>query len=181
MPVTSQSFLTQANQVGNESNTQSQNGSQSGNTSQSNLFTPGQQGLQGQAAQFASNLLNGQVPAEMGLPQAVWDQAVYNFKQNVLPQLAAQYGAGSPVIGARMNELVMQLTSQSAQNAMSNANQAFANAANWAIQPIGQTQNTSGTNSAHGTTNRTYDRINKDIDVGGLAETGIGALTAMFL
>ena len=136
---------------------------------QNNTFTPGQQALQGQAANYISNILaGGAVPQNMGLPQSVYDAAFHNFNKYQAPMLAAQHGAGSPAINASMEELNLQLAGLAGQRATGNALDAFSQAANFALKPIGQTNNNNRV--ASGNETQKTNSVSTTTDVGGLLE-----------
>lgn len=143
---------TNASQTGTGLESQTQSGTQLP------YFTPIQQALQGQAGQMAGGLATGDISQNFGLPQSVYDAAMFNFNKYQAPQLAAQYGAGSPTINSAMQELQLQLAGQSGQQAMGNYINAYDAAARYAFSPTGnmtsnnqiQTQNTQANNTGSG-------------------------------
>lgn len=138
--------------------TQNTDGNSSGQAM--NQYTGQQQGLQGQALGFIQDILAGKsAPSNMGLPQNVWDTAMFNFNKYQAPQWAAQHGAGSPLINSAMQELMLNLSSQSGQMAMDNSIRAFDQAANWAFKPIGTIQNDSQSQTAN-----TFSQMNETVD-----------------
>jgi hypothetical protein len=150
---------TSGSQTGNEninttgvSNT---NQSSSGNQQQANTYLPWQQQMQGQVAGAQSNLLAGNVPTSLTNPQASTQAYMQNFNQYVAPELAAQYGAGSPAIGASLSSGLTNLAAQNYQAGVSNYQNAINSAQTGALTPTGQTgqQATQGT----GTTTSTQE------------------------
>jgi hypothetical protein len=59
-----------------------------------------------------------------------------NFNSQQAPQLAAQYGAGSPAINSAQQQLQVALAGQSSQQASSNAINAFNSAAQYGFNPV---------------------------------------------
>ncbi|HEY9678857.1 MAG TPA: hypothetical protein V6C76_12685 [Drouetiella sp.] len=173
-------ILTNSNTAGAENTNTSQfnSGNSLAQTNQQPIFTSQQLGLQGQAGNLMNQLLTGNT-SQFGLPQAVWDAANMNFNNQEAPQLAAQYGSGSPAIGAAQQQLTLQLAGLAGQNQTSNALNTFNAAANYAFNPIGMNQsslsqgNTSQLNQ--GTTNTLSNQTNTDI--GGL----LGGIGGSFL
>ncbi len=107
------------------------------NQQQANVYTGAQQALQGQALNQGSQILQGNINPSFGLPQSVYDAAMFNFNKYQVPLLAAQHGAGSPAISSAMQELNLNLTAQSGQNAVSNSLNALDTAAKYAFTPVG--------------------------------------------
>lgn len=107
------------------------------NQQQANVYTGAQQALQGQALDQGSQIMQGNINPNMGLPQSVWDAAMFNFNKYNAPLLAAQHGAGSPAINSAMQELNLNLAAQSGQNAVSNSINAMDAAAKYAFTPVG--------------------------------------------
>jgi len=136
-----------ANQTGS-------NTGQTGQASQQNQYTPQQQAAQGQLGNAYSGLVNGQVPTQFTAPPSVisaWNQA---FQQNVAPGLAAQYGAGSPQIGAQQSYGLGQLLANQYQQGLSNYSGALAGLGSYAMSPIGATSaNQTNQNYAGNATN----------------------------
>lgn len=126
-----------------------------------NTYTAGQQALQGQATTGAGQFL--QTGIAPGLQQEIAaENAAYqqNFNTDVAPQLAAQYGAGSPVIGGQEEMGLVNLISNAYQNQGANYNAALGTAGSLAFNPTGTTgestsqqsgTNTSGTQNEQGT------------------------------
>jgi hypothetical protein len=147
-----------------------------GSTNQANVYTPGQQALQQQGANFISSILGGgAVPQQFGLPQVVYDAAFANFNKYQAPMLAAQLGSGSPAINAAMQELQLQLAAQGAKNALPGALDAFKAASNFAFNPIGQT----GTSNQLQNTQQQQTSNQVTADIGGLLGALPGFLTSL--
>lgn len=104
-----------------------------------NQYTAGQTALQNLATSQLGNyfMSNGNISPTWGVPQAVWDQSNYMFQRDQAPQLAAQFGAGSPVIGARQNELNLGLAAIAGQQMHQNFMGALSPLLNAAYQPVG--------------------------------------------
>ena len=148
--------------AGSTANTASQSQG-TGQTNQANTYLPWQQQLQGQVGQAEGNLLSGNVPTSFTNPQAATSQYMNNFNQYVAPELAAQYGAGSPAIGASLSSGLTNLASQTYEQGISNYGNAVSAAATPALTPTGQTgaqaQQQSGTSNTNQVENLT-DLIN---------------------
>jgi hypothetical protein len=147
--------------VSNANTTQNSQGT--GQSQQSNTYLPWQQQLQGQLGQAEGNLLSGNVPSSYTNPQAATSAYMNNFNQYVAPELAAQYGAGSPAIGASLNSGLTNLAAQTYQQGFSNYGNAVSAAATPALTAVGatgnQSQQQSGTSDTTQTENVT-DLIN---------------------
>lgn len=131
--------------TGNQAATQA-----SGATTANNYnFNPGQQALQGSLSAFGQDIAKGDFSNFMPQPELA-DYANYLFQRNVAPTLAGQYGAGSPQIGNRLNELQLGLVAQAQQQAPQTALNAFSVLSNYATRPMGE----SGTSSQNTTTNQ---------------------------
>lgn len=144
-------------QVGDQNTTQygrqaSQNTSQqqqAGQASNQNTYLPFQQELQQEAANQAGNFLaTGVAPgteANLAAQSAAFKQ---NFNQTVAPQLAAQYGAGSPAIASAEAQGLVDLTSNVFQNQAGQFNSALGTAGNLAFTATGQNaQNSTNQNA----------------------------------
>jgi len=112
-----------------------------GNANQSNTYLPWQSGLQSQVAGAEGNLLAGNVPTSFTNPQASVQAYENNFNQYVAPELASQYGAGSPAIGATESSGLTNLAAQNYQSGISNYSNVLAGAQSAALTPTGQTSN----------------------------------------
>lgn len=131
-------LTTITNSTGNETENSTVNQLANTKDLQMNQFTGQQQGLQNQSLGFIGSILSGQSPPpNFGMPQVVYDAAMANFNKYQAPMLAAQHGAGSPVINSAMQELQLQLAGQGAQRSMGNALDAYRMAANYAFAPAG--------------------------------------------
>jgi hypothetical protein len=120
--------------------TQNQTGQQSsaGSQQQLNAYTPGQQGLQGNLGGLYQSLLGGNIPNSFTNPAAATNAYNTNFQTQVAPQMAAQYGAGSPAIASQqalgLAQMQGNLYNQGVQNYMG----ALGQGANYAQQmPVG--------------------------------------------
>lgn len=126
-------------------------------------YTPQQQALQSQGLSgLAGVMAGGSVPANFGLPQSVYDAAFANFNQYQVPQLAAQHGAGSPVINSAAQNLQVQLAGLSGQQAMSNFKGIYDTGLQYAFRPAGTNSNTTLAN----TFDRTFNQAETGIDYG---------------
>ena len=137
---------------------------------QANTYTAGQQGVQGNIASTASNLLSGDISQFMPTP-AVTDYANYEFNK-MAPQIAAQYGAGSNQINAQQQALMLGLTAQGQQNAYSNGAAAINAASNFAMTPVGVNQTGQQASTAQGTAaqNQNTTQATQSVDYGGLLD-----------
>lgn len=134
---------------------------------QRNQYTAGQQLLQDQSTAFISNLLSGgSAPASMGLPQSAYDAAFYNLNKYQIPQLSAQFGAGSPAINSAMQELNLNLAALAGQNSMSNSLSAYNLAAEYSLRPVGSNEQSAGVRQ----TTEDMQQSTQGIDYGGALE-----------
>lgn len=118
------------------------------NINQQPIFTAGQQQLQGQATDLATQLMTGQT-GQFGLPQATRDAAWYDFRQNQLPVLAQQNGVGSPALNSAAEQLNLRLAGMSGQMQTQNATNLFNSLGQYAFNPVGTNQQTANnTNQA---------------------------------
>lgn len=147
-----------------------------------NQYTPEQQALQAQAGSTIAGTLNGsQSPAaSLGFDPSVWQSMLTNFNENVAPVLASQYGAGSPVIGGQLSNLLLNATSESSQQAWNNENNLLGDAQSNAFTPVGAT---SGTSQATGQNNSEYTSQQQNVLPAGalvssLANAAGGALSS---
>lgn len=164
----------------NQAQTQTSSQAQAGQTNTANqasqlpVFTQGQENLQGQAGSLMNQILTGDT-SQFGLPQATYDAAFANFNNYQAPQLAAQYGSGSPAIGAAQQNLQLQLAGMAGQQQTSNALGAFNSAAQYAFQPVGQNAASVGAQNQtmlnNGTQNTNTNTTSTDIGglLGGLS------------
>lgn len=125
-------------------NYQNQNGTQQQNTltGQQSQFTPQQQAAQSQALSGLSGFVSGQsqVPAYMTAPPQVFQAYNDAFQKFVAPGIAAQYGAGSPQIGAQQSFGNEQLASNLYQQGVQNWLAGQAQLGNLAYTAVGQNQ-----------------------------------------
>lgn len=77
------------------------NQAQAGSQQQQNTFTPGQTGVQNNLGGLWQSFMQGNIPSSFTNPAAATNAYNTNFDTQVAPGLAAQYGAGSPVIGSQ--------------------------------------------------------------------------------
>lgn len=123
---------------------------------QNNTYQPWQSGLQQQVGQAAGNFLQtGNLPGTFGTPQVVTDAYISNWKQNVAPMLAAQYGAGSPALGSSLALGLQQLQAQVYQNQSNNFSNALSSAGNTAFTATGNTSNSNQSQSENAKSNTT--------------------------
>jgi hypothetical protein len=167
------------NTTGTATTTQSSNANQQG--SQTNTYLPWQQQLQGQVGQAQENMLSGNVPTSFTNPQATTQAYMDNFNQYVAPELAAQYGAGSPAIGATLSSGLTNLAATNYEQGISNYGNAINSAAGTALTPTGQTS--AGTQATQGTgtttsTQEMTDLINMldQTSASGAGTSGFGLL-----
>jgi hypothetical protein len=135
-----------ASQLGQTGST----GSQSGINN--NIYTTDQQGAQATALSQLSNALTSggaSISPQFGLPQAAYDAAIANWKQNAEPLFAAQNGAGSPAMGSSLSQLIQQLAGISGQNMIGNFQGIANQLGNFAFTPEGN--KTAQANTAQGT------------------------------
>lgn len=105
-----------------------------------NTYSAQQQGLQGQAADAASNYLQtGNLPGTFGAPPQVFDAYNTYYQQYVAPQIAASGGAGSPALASNLALGLQQLASTTYQNQSNNFASALAGAAGIGYTPTGTT------------------------------------------
>jgi hypothetical protein len=116
----------------------SQSSSGTGQTNQQNTYLPWQQQLQSQVAGAEGNLLAGNVPTSFTNPQAATQAYMNNFNQYVAPELASQYGAGSPAIGASLNSGLTNLAATEYQQGLQNYSNVLGGAQSAALTPTGQ-------------------------------------------
>jgi hypothetical protein len=146
-----------------------------------NQYTPAQQALQGQDTSQISGLLNGSSSpaASLGFDPSVWQSMVTNFNENVAPQLAAQYGAGSPVIGGQLSNLLLNATSQSSQQAWNNQQNLLGDAQSNAFTPVGATSGTSQTQGQNSSdyTSQQQNTTQSGANISSLANSAGAALS----
>lgn len=111
-----------------------------GTQQQQNQFNPGQQGLQGSLGGMYQNFLSGQVPQSFTAPPQVLDAYKQYFQNQVAPGIAAQYGAGSPQMGAQQTNGLTQLLANLYQQGMSNYGNVLGGASSYALNPTGYNQ-----------------------------------------
>lgn len=125
-------------------NFQNQNGQQQQNTvgGQQSQFTPQQQQAQNQALSGLSGFVSGQqqIPSYMTAPPQVFQAYNDAFQKYVQPGIAAQYGAGSPQIGAQQSFGNEQLAANLYQQGVNNWLAGNAQLGNLAYQAVGQNQ-----------------------------------------
>lgn len=142
--------------IGNQNTSSTGAANATGTSAQQNTYQPWQTGLQAQAGQAAGNFLQtGNLPGTFGAPPQVTQAYIDNFNRSVAPQLAAQYGAGSPAIGSQLALGLEQLQAQVYQNQSANFSNALNTAGGLAFQSVGQTgqQNQAQTENQKSNTN----------------------------
>ena len=130
-------------------NNLSQNQNQTGAQNQFSQFTPQQLALQQQVSGGMGNFLQGNIPTNFTAPQSVLTAYQQQFQNQVAPGLAAQYGAGSPQIASQQNQGLTSLLGNLYQTGTSNYGNALNSAGSYAMNPIGQAQQTTGTQQAN--------------------------------
>lgn len=117
----------------------SSTGTANSQVSNQNQYSADQQALQSQLAGQYGGLISGQsqIPAYFTAPQQVFDAFNTNFTKNVEPGIAAQFGAGSPQIGAQRSFGNQQLAAQLYQGGISNYLNSLGAANNFAMTPQG--------------------------------------------
>jgi hypothetical protein len=105
-----------------------------------NVYTPEQQALQNQLLNHLGGYISGQtqVPAYMTAPPQVFQAYNDAFQKSVAPGIAAQYGAGSPQIGAQQSFGNEQLAAQLYQSGLTNWLAGLGLAGNLAYNSVGQ-------------------------------------------
>jgi hypothetical protein len=136
--------------------TQNQTGQQvnTGAQQQLNAYTPGQQGLQGNLGGLYQSLLSGNIPNSFTNPAAATNAYNTNFQTQVAPQMAAQFGAGSPAIASQQALGLAQLQGNLYNTGVQNYMGALGQGSNYALgMPIGGSgaQQAQGANSLQGT------------------------------
>ena len=121
-----------------------------GTTNQQNQFSGGQLNLQNLLPSLYSSFLQGNIPSSFTSPSAPFAAYNSNFQNYVAPGLAAQYGAGSPQIGAQQAMGNQQLAGNLYQQGVSNYGNALSNAGGYGLTPTGYNTQQAGT----GTTNQ---------------------------
>lgn len=135
MADTSISSGTNSNQTQQQS---VQSGVSSTNSGNQNTYAPGAAGLQGGGANALQQILAGGSPSpNYGLTQGAYDQAQRQFNSTIAPQLATQYGAGSPTIGNALIQQNEDLAAQSSQMAWGNMQGTMADVEKFAFTPTG--------------------------------------------
>jgi len=127
-------------------------GQQSTNANQANTYTGAQQTAQGQAGQAYSNLLNGNVPQSLTEPSQLISAYTNQYNQNVAPQVAAQFGNGSPQNAAQYSMGLQNMLANQYNTGVSQYGSAAAGASAYGLTPTGQTQ--AGNASTLGTTDQ---------------------------
>lgn len=148
----------QTQSTGSQQGTSAQQGTSSGQQAQQNTYTGAQQALQGQAlgqaGQFLQTGIAPGVQQEIAAENAAFNQ---NFQTDIAPGLAAQYGAGSPIIAGQEAEGLVNLISNVYQNQAGQFNAALGTAGGLAFNPTG----TTGTESAQQASNAQNQSTNQ--------------------
>jgi len=122
-------------------------GQQTGSQQQQNMYNPTQQGLQSGLGMLYNQLLQGNIPSSFTNPAAPMAAYNANFTNTLMPQYAAQYGAGSPV-GLSQQALGMQQLQGSLYNTgVNNFLNALGGGNNYAFNSIGQSGTQAGNTS----------------------------------
>lgn len=145
-----------------------QQGANQTSGSQANTYGAGQQGLQDQLGGLYSRYLGGNVPTSFTEPQAAFNAFNTDFTNNTEPGLVAQYGAGSPQIGAQRADAQQRLAAGLYQNGISNYSNALGQGNAYAMTPTGQTSTGTGATQA-----------TNDQQVQGAQAGGIGSILSV--
>lgn len=162
-----------------QTGTQAYNQGQQTANVQTNTYAPGAAANQQAASDALQGVLTGSGgPTEnMGLGQAAYDTWNRNFNQTVAHQLAAQGGAGSPMIPLAQMQGLNDLAVADSQMQWQNMHGIFDDVAKVAYNPTGAVnqgaQQQAGTNTQQqsGNSNGNYNSVNADIG---------GVLTGLF-
>lgn len=126
------------NTTGSQRQSTNQTSANQSQGAQANVYNPEQDQLQQlaakQAAQYLQTGVAPGVDASLAAQSAAFKQ---NFNQMVAPQMAAQYGAGSPAIASAEAQGLVNLTSDVYKNQGSQFNSALGTAAGMAYTPTG--------------------------------------------
>jgi hypothetical protein len=90
---------------------------------------------------LAASLSGQQIPSWMTAPPEAFKAYNDAFNQYVAPNIAAQFGAGSPQIGRQQMMGNEQLAANLYQNGVTNWLAYLGNAENFAMTPVGQSTN----------------------------------------
>lgn len=116
-----------------------------GTSAQQNTFTPGQQQVQGDLGNLWQSFMQGNIPSSFTNPAAATNAYQSNFQSQVAPGLAAQYGAGSPVIGSQQALGLAQLQGNLYNTGVNNFLGAMGGGTNYALgMPTGGQGATTG-------------------------------------
>lgn len=142
------------------------------NTQQMNQYTDAQRALQSQLGTQIGGLISGtqQIPQNwMTAPQAAFDNLNNQLNNQVNPMLAAQYGAGSPQIGAQDRLAQTDLAARLYPMQMGFYQNLLGQAGQLAYNPIGA--NTQNQTNTQGLQNQQF---NENTNQKGLAYTDYG-------
>jgi hypothetical protein len=106
---------------------------QGGNTNAQQTYTPGQTDTQGQLGGLWQSFMQGNIPSSFTNPAAATNAYNTNFQTQVAPGLAAQYGAGSPVIGSQNALGLAQLQGNLYNTGVNNYQGALSGGSNYAL------------------------------------------------
>jgi hypothetical protein len=123
------------------------NQQQDQNSTQQNLYGQGQQQLQGQIPGLLSSLVGGGMGSFTN-PQALLAQYNQQFQNTVAPNLAAQYGAGSPQIASQQNQGLVNLLGNQYNTGVSNYTNALNSAGQYGLSSVGSNTNTTNANAS---------------------------------
>lgn len=127
--------------------TQSQTGSTANTGAQQNLntFTPGQTQTQGNLGNLWQSFMQGNIPSSFTTPQAPMNAFTSNYNQNIAPQVASTYGAGSPVNASNEALQMQQMQGNLYNTGVQNYSNAMTGGTNYALgMPIGANSATQG-------------------------------------
>lgn len=123
-----------------------------------NTYTGQQQALQGQTLTGLSDILSGKANLNTignQFNQAAFDYALQQWNNTGAHQLAAQYGAASPMIDAARQQMLLGIAAQQGNMSSQNTLNAFNMAAQYAFTPTGFNNNQTQQNNQNLTADQT--------------------------
>jgi hypothetical protein len=131
-----------------------------GTGTSTNNYLPWQQALGAQAGQQSSDFLTtGQLPGTFGAPPQVTQAFTQAWQNGVEPQLSAQYGQGSPALGASLAHGLEQLDAQVYQNQSGDFANAIGAEGRLALNPVGVTSSTTNNSTATNSQNQNLHSV----------------------
>jgi len=151
-------------QSGSSNATTTSNANATGQQASQNVYQPWQTALQAQAGGAASNYLTtGQAPSGVtGAPPQLVSAFTDQFNQNVAPQLAAQYGAGSPAIASQLALGLEQLNANTYSTNLNAYQNTLSQAGNLGFNAVGQTGTSGQQQNSTSNTNETWQQALAD-------------------